>query len=154
MGSPVLKVHGPLGGVVCHTTTIPNVKGYSTTAVDSIKACEDNSRWRPDVGLRASASAKSPPPLVDPGWCYISAISILYLKAKARPIRYRLGRKGSSLDKGQSGSFTICVAGNYAPFPGIVAWLGNDLSGQYKRALGMMLHIGVGGLSAAVASNI
>ncbi|KAF8882948.1 MFS general substrate transporter [Mucidula mucida] len=48
----------------------------------------------------------------------------------------------------------FCVAGSYAPFPGIVAWLGNNLSGQYKRAVGMALHIGVGGLSAAVASNI
>ncbi|KAF9039625.1 MFS general substrate transporter [Hymenopellis radicata] len=48
----------------------------------------------------------------------------------------------------------FCIAGSYAPFPGIVAWLGNNLSGQYKRAVGMALHIGVGGLSAAVASNI
>ncbi|KAF7325471.1 hypothetical protein MKEN_00395700 [Mycena kentingensis (nom. inval.)] len=48
----------------------------------------------------------------------------------------------------------FCVAGSYAAFPGVVAWLGNNLSGQYKRGVGMALHIGIGNFSGAIASNI
>ncbi|KAH7908986.1 MFS general substrate transporter [Hygrophoropsis aurantiaca] len=48
----------------------------------------------------------------------------------------------------------FCVAGSYAAFPGIVCWLGNNLAGQYKRGVGMALHIGIGNLSGAIASNI
>ncbi|KAH7921931.1 MFS general substrate transporter [Leucogyrophana mollusca] len=48
----------------------------------------------------------------------------------------------------------FCVTGSYAAFPGIVCWLGNNLAGQYKRGVGMALHIGIGNLSGAVASNI
>ncbi|KAJ7282872.1 MFS general substrate transporter [Mycena rebaudengoi] len=48
----------------------------------------------------------------------------------------------------------FCVAGSYAAFPGIVAWLGNNLSGQYKRGVGMALQIGIGNFSGAIASNI
>ncbi|KAJ3826108.1 MFS general substrate transporter [Lentinula raphanica] len=51
------------------------------------------------------------------------------------------------------GTFLI-VAGSYSGFPGIVAWLGNNLSGQYKRGVGMALHIGIGNFSGAIASNI
>ncbi|KIK70108.1 hypothetical protein GYMLUDRAFT_187714 [Collybiopsis luxurians FD-317 M1] len=52
-----------------------------------------------------------------------------------------------------SGTFLI-VAGSYAGFPGVVAWLSNNLSGQYKRGVGMALHIGIGNFSGAIASNI
>jgi len=48
----------------------------------------------------------------------------------------------------------FCVAGSYAAFPAIVAWLGNNLSGQYKRGVGMAVHIGIGNFSGAIASNI
>ncbi|KAJ6601925.1 MFS general substrate transporter [Mycena vulgaris] len=48
----------------------------------------------------------------------------------------------------------LCVAGAYSAFPGVVAWLGNNLSGQYKRGVGMALHIGIGNFSGAIASNI
>ncbi|KDQ27206.1 hypothetical protein PLEOSDRAFT_1113357 [Pleurotus ostreatus PC15] len=51
------------------------------------------------------------------------------------------------------GTFFV-VAGSYASFPGVVAWLGNNLSGQYKRGVGMALHIGIGNFSGAIASNI
>ncbi|KAJ3714646.1 MFS general substrate transporter [Lentinula guzmanii] len=51
------------------------------------------------------------------------------------------------------GTFLI-VAGSYSGFPGIVAWLGNNLCGQYKRGVGMALHIGIGNFSGAIASNI
>ncbi|KAE9396024.1 MFS general substrate transporter [Gymnopus androsaceus JB14] len=51
------------------------------------------------------------------------------------------------------GTFLI-VAGSYAGFPGVVAWLSNNLSGQYKRGVGMALHIGIGNFSGAIASNI
>ncbi|KAF8816104.1 MFS general substrate transporter [Phlegmacium glaucopus] len=46
------------------------------------------------------------------------------------------------------------VAGSYSAFPGIVAWLGNNLAGQYKRGIGMAIHIGIGNFSGAIASNI
>ncbi|KAI5118654.1 hypothetical protein M0805_002574 [Coniferiporia weirii] len=48
----------------------------------------------------------------------------------------------------------FCVAGSYATFPGVVAWLGNNLSGQYKRGVGMALQIGIGNFSGAIAANI
>jgi len=48
----------------------------------------------------------------------------------------------------------FCVAGSYAAFPGVVAWLGNNLAGQYKRGIGMAIQIGVGNFSGAIASNI
>ncbi|KAG7443263.1 MFS general substrate transporter [Guyanagaster necrorhizus] len=48
----------------------------------------------------------------------------------------------------------FCVAGSYASYPGVVAWLGNNLAGQYKRGVGMAIHIGIGNFSGAIASNI
>ncbi|TDL18250.1 MFS general substrate transporter [Rickenella mellea] len=48
----------------------------------------------------------------------------------------------------------FCVAGAYAAFPGVVAWLGNNLAGQYKRGVGMAVQIGIGNFSGAIASNI
>ncbi|THH06988.1 hypothetical protein EW145_g3694 [Phellinidium pouzarii] len=48
----------------------------------------------------------------------------------------------------------FCVAGSYASFPGVVSWLGNNLAGQYKRGVGMALHIGIGNFAGAIASNI
>ncbi|KAF7358572.1 hypothetical protein MSAN_01195400 [Mycena sanguinolenta] len=48
----------------------------------------------------------------------------------------------------------FCVGGAYSAFPGVVAWLGNNLSGHYKRGVGMALHIGIGNFSGAIASNI
>ncbi|KAF9234650.1 MFS general substrate transporter [Melanogaster broomeanus] len=51
------------------------------------------------------------------------------------------------------GTFFV-VTGSYAAFPGVVAWLGNNLSGQYKRGVGMAFHIGFGNFSGAIASNI
>ncbi|KAF8184699.1 MFS general substrate transporter [Pholiota molesta] len=38
------------------------------------------------------------------------------------------------------GTFFV-VGGSYATFPGVVAWLGNNLAGQYKRGIGMAIHI-------------
>lgn len=32
--------------------------------------------------------------------------------------------------------------------------LGNNLAGQYKRGVGMALHIGIGNFAGAIASNI
>ncbi|KAF8965756.1 MFS general substrate transporter [Flammula alnicola] len=51
------------------------------------------------------------------------------------------------------GTFFV-VAGSYASFPGVVAWLGNNLAGQYKRGIGMAIHIGIGNFSGAIAANI
>ncbi|KAJ7723568.1 MFS general substrate transporter [Mycena metata] len=47
----------------------------------------------------------------------------------------------------------FCVTGAYAAVPGIVAWLGNNLSGQYKRGVGMAFQIGIGHFGGAFASN-
>ncbi|OJA08578.1 hypothetical protein AZE42_11894 [Rhizopogon vesiculosus] len=51
------------------------------------------------------------------------------------------------------GTFWI-VIGSYAAFPGIVSWLGNNLAGQYKRGVGMALHIGLGNFGGAFATVI
>lgn len=51
------------------------------------------------------------------------------------------------------GTFFV-VTGSYSAFPGVVAWLGNNLAGQYKRGIGMAMHIGIGNFSGAIASNI
>ncbi|KAG6810175.1 hypothetical protein H0H92_013013 [Tricholoma furcatifolium] len=51
------------------------------------------------------------------------------------------------------GTFFV-VAGSYSSFPGVVAWLSNNLAGQYKRGIGMALHIGIGNFSGAIACNI
>ncbi|TFY51077.1 hypothetical protein EVJ58_g10754 [Rhodofomes roseus] len=48
----------------------------------------------------------------------------------------------------------FCVSGAYAALPGVVAWLGNNLAGQYKRAAGMGIQIGIGNFAGAIASNI
>ncbi|KZT63322.1 hypothetical protein DAEQUDRAFT_680573, partial [Daedalea quercina L-15889] len=48
----------------------------------------------------------------------------------------------------------LCVSGAYAALPGVVAWLGNNLAGQYKCAIGMGMQIGIGNFAGAIASNI
>lgn len=68
----------------------------------------------------------------------------------------------------------LCIGGLCAAFPGTVAWyvsttmrtgcltdvgrrfrrLGNNLGGQYKRAIGMALQLGVGNTCGLVASNL
>ncbi|KAL0565352.1 hypothetical protein V5O48_016671 [Marasmius crinis-equi] len=48
----------------------------------------------------------------------------------------------------------LCVTGAYSGLPGVVSWLGNNLAGQYKRAVGMAVQIGIGNFSGAIASNI
>ncbi|KAF9886417.1 hypothetical protein FE257_011449 [Aspergillus nanangensis] len=47
----------------------------------------------------------------------------------------------------------VAVVGIYPAFPGNVTWLSVNLAGDYKRAAGMAIHIGVGNLSGAMASN-
>lgn len=47
----------------------------------------------------------------------------------------------------------FCVTGSYAAFPGVVSWLGNNMAGQYKRATGIAVHIGIGTFAGAIASN-
>ncbi|KAG1886503.1 MFS general substrate transporter [Suillus subluteus] len=51
------------------------------------------------------------------------------------------------------GTFFI-VMGSYAAYPGIISWLGNNLSGQYKRSVGMPLQMCIGNFSGAVAAVI
>ncbi|KAI7770098.1 hypothetical protein LZL87_013721 [Fusarium oxysporum] len=47
----------------------------------------------------------------------------------------------------------ISTCAIYPAFPGVVTWLANNLSGSYKRSVGMAIQIGVGNLSGAMASN-
>ncbi|OJA14068.1 hypothetical protein AZE42_12284, partial [Rhizopogon vesiculosus] len=51
------------------------------------------------------------------------------------------------------GTFWI-VIGGYAAVPGIVSWFGNNIAGQYKRAVAMALEIGIGNSSGVVATMI
>ncbi|KAJ8455561.1 hypothetical protein ONZ45_g18911 [Pleurotus djamor] len=50
------------------------------------------------------------------------------------------------------GTFLV-VAGSYAAFPGVVAWDGDNLSGQYKRAVRMAVQIGIGNLGAPISTE-
>jgi len=68
-------------------------------------------------------------------------------------IGFSINISGVSTGVKYFGTFLV-VAGSYAAFPGVVAWLGNNLAGQYKRAVGMAVHIGVGNFGGAIASNI
>ncbi|KAL3702694.1 hypothetical protein TMatcc_000006 [Talaromyces marneffei ATCC 18224] len=47
----------------------------------------------------------------------------------------------------------IAVVGIYPAFPGNVTWIAVNLAGDYKRAAGMALHIGLGNMAGAMASN-
>ncbi|THC97035.1 hypothetical protein EYZ11_003478 [Aspergillus tanneri] len=50
------------------------------------------------------------------------------------------------------GVFLIAI-GIYPAFPGNVTWLSVNLAGDYKRAAGMAMHIGLGNLAGAMSSN-
>ncbi|EED14016.1 MFS nicotinic acid transporter Tna1, putative [Talaromyces stipitatus ATCC 10500] len=47
----------------------------------------------------------------------------------------------------------IAVVGIYPAFPGNVTWIAVNLAGDYKRAAGMAVHIGLGNMAGAMASN-
>ncbi|KAJ0418922.1 major facilitator superfamily domain-containing protein [Aspergillus carlsbadensis] len=47
----------------------------------------------------------------------------------------------------------LAVSGIYPGIPSIVCWISNNLAGDYKRAVGMGLHIGLGNIGGAMASN-
>ncbi|KAL5601895.1 hypothetical protein FOBRF1_009428 [Fusarium oxysporum] len=47
----------------------------------------------------------------------------------------------------------IAACAIYPAFPGVITWLANNLSGSYKRSVGMAIQIGVGNLGGAMASN-
>ncbi|KFY49688.1 hypothetical protein V496_09860 [Pseudogymnoascus sp. VKM F-4515 (FW-2607)] len=52
-----------------------------------------------------------------------------------------------------AGCFIACC-GFYPAFPGIIAWLANNLAGSYKRAVGMGLQISLGNTGGLIGSNI
>ncbi|KAL6893356.1 major facilitator superfamily domain-containing protein [Trichoderma evansii] len=60
---------------------------------------------------------------------------------------------GSSNPKVVYGGIFIVACAIYPSFPGVIAWLSNNLSGSYKRSAGMAIQIGVGNLGGAMASN-
>ncbi|KAJ5591115.1 hypothetical protein N7450_005087 [Penicillium hetheringtonii] len=47
----------------------------------------------------------------------------------------------------------VAVIGIYPAFPGNVTWISVNLAGDYKRAAGMAIYIGIGNLAGAMASN-
>ncbi|BCS21672.1 uncharacterized protein APUU_22104S [Aspergillus puulaauensis] len=47
----------------------------------------------------------------------------------------------------------VAVVGIYPAFPGNITWISVNLAGDYKRAAGMAMHIGLGNLAGAMASN-
>ncbi|KAK4122992.1 MFS general substrate transporter [Parathielavia appendiculata] len=47
----------------------------------------------------------------------------------------------------------VAACAIYPAFPGVIAWLSNNLSGSLKRSVGMAIQIGVGNLGGAMASN-
>ncbi|KAG5297267.1 high-affinity nicotinic acid transporter [Histoplasma ohiense] len=51
------------------------------------------------------------------------------------------------------GTFVV-VSGIYPALPAIVTWLSNNMAGDYKRAAGMAIQIGVGNFAGAMASSL
>ncbi|KAH7231472.1 hypothetical protein FSOLCH5_015210 [Fusarium solani] len=51
------------------------------------------------------------------------------------------------------GGVFIATCAIYPAFPGVISWLANNLSGSYKRSVGMAIQIGAGNLGGAMASN-
>ncbi|CEJ90732.1 Putative Major facilitator superfamily transporter [[Torrubiella] hemipterigena] len=51
------------------------------------------------------------------------------------------------------GGVFITACALYPAFPGVIAWLSNNLAGSYKRGVGMAIQIGIGNLGGAMASN-
>ncbi|KXX76189.1 High-affinity nicotinic acid transporter [Madurella mycetomatis] len=51
------------------------------------------------------------------------------------------------------GDVFVAACAIYPAFPGVIAWLSNNLAGSLKRSVGMALQIGVGNLGGAMASN-
>ncbi|KAE8138877.1 major facilitator superfamily domain-containing protein [Aspergillus pseudotamarii] len=47
----------------------------------------------------------------------------------------------------------VSVVGIYPAFPGNITWLSANLAGDYKRASGMAIQIGLGNMAGAMASN-
>lgn len=47
----------------------------------------------------------------------------------------------------------ILTAGIYPAFPGVIAWLANNLAGQSKRGIGMAFQIALGNMAGAMSSN-
>lgn len=47
----------------------------------------------------------------------------------------------------------LSACGIYPSVPGNVAWISINLAGSYKRSAGMAVHLGVGHLGGAMASN-
>ncbi|KAJ5338543.1 Major facilitator superfamily domain general substrate transporter [Penicillium brevicompactum] len=47
----------------------------------------------------------------------------------------------------------VAVVGIYPAFPGNVTWLSVNMAGDYKRAAGMAIYIGIGNLAGAMSSN-
>ncbi|KAL8277541.1 hypothetical protein RQP46_010096 [Phenoliferia psychrophenolica] len=48
----------------------------------------------------------------------------------------------------------LAACGSYGGLPAVVTWLGNNLSGQTKRGVGMAFQIGIGNFGGIIASNI
>ncbi|KAK3898817.1 major facilitator superfamily domain-containing protein [Staphylotrichum tortipilum] len=47
----------------------------------------------------------------------------------------------------------IAACAIYPAFPGVIAWLSNNMAGSLKRSVGMAIQIGAGNLGGAMASN-
>ncbi|KAI0708286.1 MFS general substrate transporter [Earliella scabrosa] len=51
------------------------------------------------------------------------------------------------------GTFLV-VSGGYAAYPAMVAWISNNVSGQYKRAVAIAIQVIFGNSGGAIASNV
>ncbi|KAJ5585291.1 high-affinity nicotinic acid transporter [Penicillium hispanicum] len=48
----------------------------------------------------------------------------------------------------------VTVAGLYSAFPGNIAWISNNVAGDYKKSVALAIHVGCGNLGGAITSNI
>lgn len=48
----------------------------------------------------------------------------------------------------------IWLQGLYSAFPGNIAWISNNVAGDYKKSVALAIHVGCGNLGGAITSNI
>lgn len=60
---------------------------------------------------------------------------------------------GKYLPQITDGKTFLTLLGIYSAFPGNIAWISNNVAGNYKRATAMAIHVGFGNMGGAMSSN-
>ncbi|KAG9310068.1 MFS general substrate transporter [Chiua virens] len=121
-----MSIVGPLYGITFFLPTIIKNFGYST----------------------ATSQLLTVPPYV------VSSIVLVIVAHYSDKLKNRSILSSVPTFFCSSATLSIYRTPQMVSFPGVVAWLGNNLAGQYKRAVGLSMQIGIGNFSGAIAANI